>query len=400
MPHRLSLVRQLAELRRAYTGETDSTLLPVVTSGVQRLTADDRALLHEVIGHNHMARLFGHDEMPPPPTHVRQALLHDTTDPAQQELESAVLSAAGKAVNYLHLRRPADLGRPARIFRMVRPDRDEMVLHLHGGVFGPLLAELMPREISGAVTGVPGLRAKLCRRHVDLYLVDQPQARIMVSNVSWRQWTAALTFVDSVIGSLGELAWLGNDPTPLTEAEQFTLATRHRAPGPVTLNSALLRRGGVFRDVRWWRAWTRGRATTTIEWPTESTVPIWPASDTREPRPTAAFLSLGTVARLLLHPLYGIPGDGHRPRYFDQDGLTLAIPGREDDGARSGIGAVELVLRPRDAGQDDGDPFEGPCWRDASDARTDFQRVLAVPNPMHPRPATAPKPGSDHRPAD
>ncbi|MEV6603506.1 hypothetical protein [Kutzneria sp. NPDC051319] len=391
MPHRLSLVRRLALLRRAYTGETDSSLLPVVTSGVQRLTADDRALLHEILDHNHMARLFGHDEMPPPPPHVRQALLHDTTDPAQQELESAVLSAAGKAVNYLYLRQPADLGRPARIFRMVRPGRDEMVLHLYGGVLGPLLAELMPREIGGAVTGVPGLRAEVCRRHVDLYLVDQPQARIMLSNVSWRHWTAALTFVDRVIGSLGELAWLGNDPTPLTEAEQFTMATRHRAPGPVALNSALLRRGGVFRDVRWWRAWTRGRTTTTIEWPTESAVSVLPASDTAEPRPVAASLHLGTVARLLLHPLFGIPGHSPRPHYFHNDRLTLTIPDHDNGDARSGV--VELVLRPHNPDQDDGDPFAGLSWRDASDAWTDFQRVLAAPNPTFPRPATAPKPG-------
>ncbi|MFI9388928.1 hypothetical protein [Kutzneria sp. NPDC052558] len=396
MPHRLSLVPQLAELRRAYTGETDSSLMPTVTNGVQRLTTADRALLHELLGHNYVARLFGHDEMPPPPTHVRQALLPDATDPAQQELESAVLCAAGKAVNYLHLRQPADLVRPAQVFRMVRPDRGAMVLHLHGGVLGPLLAELMPREIGGAVTGVPGLRATVCRRHVELYLVDQPQARIMLSSVSWRQWTAALTFVDHVVGPLGKLAWLGNDPAPLTEAEQFTLTTRRRTPGPVALNSALLRRGGVFRDVWWWRAWSRGRVNTTVEWPTEWAVPAWRTHDTDKPAPAPASLTLGTVARLLLHPVYGIPGRCPRPRYFDHDGLTLTVPAHADNDAHAGIGSAELVLRLRDAGQEDGDPFEGPSWRDASGAWNDFTRVLAAPNPTLPRPMTAPKPGPDH----
>ena len=178
MPHRLSLVRRLALLRRMYTGETDSTLLPAVTGSVQQLTPDDRAQLHEVLDNDNVSRLFGDDELAPPPARVRQAMLADAPTEGQRELESGILTAAGRAVNYLHLRTPADLLRPARVFRMVRPHAHEMVLHLEGGALGPLLVELLPRITPDELLGVPGLRARLHRRHVELYLVDDVSATV------------------------------------------------------------------------------------------------------------------------------------------------------------------------------------------------------------------------------
>jgi hypothetical protein len=57
--HQLSLVRVLAELRRAYTGETDSTLMPATTDSTGQLAREDRDLVIETLGHNYVARLFG-----------------------------------------------------------------------------------------------------------------------------------------------------------------------------------------------------------------------------------------------------------------------------------------------------------------------------------------------------
>src|SRR4051812_29810291 len=70
MPHRLSLVRRLAQLRRMYTGETDSSLMPAVVAGVQKISADDRVRLHEILDNDNVGRLFGDDELAPLPSHV------------------------------------------------------------------------------------------------------------------------------------------------------------------------------------------------------------------------------------------------------------------------------------------------------------------------------------------
>jgi hypothetical protein len=370
MPHRLSLVRRLAQLRRLYTGETDSTLLPAVTAGVQQLTADDRAQLHEVLDNDNVSRLFGDDELTPPPTRVRQAMLASAPTEGQRELESGIFTAAGRAVNYLHLRMPADLLRPARVFRMVRPHAHELVLHLEGGALGPLLVELMPRITPDEVIGVPGLRARLHRRHVELYLVDDVSAAVHLSNVSYRQWTAALAFAESLV-DMGELRWLGNDPTPLTDAERSALDTRHRSPGPAGLNSALLRRAGIFGDALWFVPWSRGCETTHVEW---------------TPQP-----SLGRVTRLLMHPLFGLPGDGHHVRYFDDAGLTVTDPHAPRCAMHPASGPPVLVLRPAPAPDA---PFElsSPGWRAAAAPWSAWQRALAAPNPTFPKQAIAPTP--------
>lgn len=371
MPHRLSLVRRLALLRRMYTGETDSTLLPAVNSALQQLTPDDRAQLHEVLDNDNVGRLFGDDEMPPPPTRVRQAMLADAPTEGQRELESGILTAAGRAVNYLHLRMPADLRRPARVFRMVRPHADELVLHLEGGALGPLLVELMPRITPDELLGVPGLRARLHRRHVELYLVDDVSAAVHVSNVSYRQWVAALAFAESFV-DMGELRWLGNDPTPLTDTERSALDRRHRSPGPAGLNSSLLRRARIFGDALWLVPWSRGCETTHVEW-------------TADP-------SLGRVTRLLMHPLFGLPGDGHHVRYFDDAGLTVTNPHAPRCPMHPMSGPPMLALRPCPAPDA---PFElsSPGWRAAAAPWTAWQRVLSAANPTFPKQSTqAPSP--------
>jgi hypothetical protein len=366
MPHRLSLVRRLAQLRRMYTGETDSSLMPVVTAGVQRLVPDDRVLLHELLDNDNVGRLFGDDELAPLPTRVRRELLADASTEGQRELESGIFTAAGRVVNYLHLRMPADLLRPARVFRMIRPHADEMVLHLESGALGPLLAELLPRVAEKEMLGVPGLRARLHRRHVELYLVDDVSATVHLSNISYRQWVAALTFAESLV-DLGELRWLGNDPTPLTDAERLALDVRHRSPGPAALNSSLLRRARMFGDALWLAPWSRGCETTHVEW--------------------AGQPPLGRVARLLLHPLFGLPGDGHHVRYFDEAGLVVTDPHAPRCAMHPASTAPVLALRPEPT--PDG-PLElsSPGWRAAASPWAAWQHVLAAANPRLPKQPT------------
>jgi hypothetical protein len=368
MPHRLSLVRRLALLRRMYTGETDSTLLPAITAGLQQLGTEDRQLLHEVLDSDNVGRLFGDDELTPLPVHVRRAMLADASTEGQRELESGILTAAGLAVNHLHLRMPADLLRPARVFRMVRPHAHEMVLHLESTALGPILAELMPRVTPEGLVGMPGLRARLHRRHVELFLVDDVSATVHLSNVSYRQWTAALAFAESLV-DMGELRWLGNDPKPLIDAERSALDVRHRSPGPAGLNSSLLRRARIFGDALWFVVWSRGCETTKVDW---------------VPQP-----SLGRVARLLMHPLFGLPGDGHHVRYFDEAGLTVTDPHAPRCPMHPTAGPPVLVVRP--APFPDG-PLElaSPGWRSHTAPWAAWHRVLSAANPTFPRQSTQP----------
>jgi hypothetical protein len=363
--NRPSLTKQLAELRREYTGETDSTLMPAIAASMAKLGAEDRANIMGILNGDELTSQFGPDELP----RVRQVLFADAKELGQQELESGILAAASRAVNYLHLRPPADLGRPARIFRMVRPKSDELVVHLHPGVLGPLLAEMLPRVVDGDLVGIAGLRAIVHRRHVELYLLDNEQAKVLLSAVAFRQWAAALAFVEKVVPPMRELRWLGNTPRPLAEAEQSVLATRHRAPGPAHLNSALLRRAGVFRDARWWSAWTHGCDTTKVEWPSQP--------------------SVEKVAALLLHPLYGLPGGRQQLRHFDQHSLSIVDNDTPRCPLHPAAGHAELVLRPNIGPNDT--VLLGPGSRDADDAWRAWDQALSAPNP------TPSKPWSDVR---
>jgi hypothetical protein len=233
-------------------------------------------------------------------------------------------------------------------------------------VLGPLLLEMLPRVVDDTLVGIPGMRATLHRRHIELYLIDDPTAKVLLSNVAYRQWAAALAFVNVAVPSMGELAWVSNDPPPLTDAEAFALTTRHRAPGPTHLNSALLRRAGVFGNAPWWRAQARGCETTTIEWPT-------PPSPNQAP-------TMGRIARLLLHPLYGLPGDCRRLRYFDHDGLTFVDRDERRCELHPRAGHTELILRPVVTDTDD-DVVDSRGWRDAPEPWPRVRTSADAPQP-------------------
>ena len=287
VPHRLSLVRRLAELRRLYTGETDSSLMPAVTGGMQQLDADDRLKITETLDNDYICRLLGENELPPPAARIRQALMPDAHCDAQRELELAIAVAASRIGDYVRLRPPANPVRPVRVFRMVRPQQDTLVLHLEAAALGPLLLEMVPRVTDGVLVGMPGLRARLCRRHIEVYLVDSdPAAVVSLANVSYRQWCAALAFAEAVDPDT-EQWWLGNDPQPLTAHEVQALAEHDRAPGAARLTSAVLRRGRLFTGESWITFRRNGCGDVCLEWTDNPSLP-W-------------------VAAKLLHPVFGRP---------------------------------------------------------------------------------------------
>jgi hypothetical protein len=371
MPNRSSLIRRLAELRSSFTGETDSSVLPAISQGGQLLDTADRTRLLETLSHNWVTRAMGENTVAPLARNIRQAVMPDATTDAQRELESGVLAAAGRAVNYLHLRRPADLLRPAKVFRMVRPQPVELVLHIEPPSLAPLLLELMPRITDDDVLGIPGLRAKLHRRHVELYLIDtDPVATVLLANVSYRQWTAAMAFVESAAPQpAGALRWLGNDPHPLTPQECEVLTSRHRAPGPAHLTSALLRRALVFGDALWFMVWARGCDTAKVEWPVGPSLP--------------------RIASQLIHPVFGLPGDIFRILQVGEDYLSITDHRGPRCAQHPLSEAPSLVLRPALAPDSAFDAHTVAAgWHDAGEPWSEWDKVLTAPNPTFPQQPT------------
>ncbi|GAA0589510.1 hypothetical protein GCM10010174_00450 [Kutzneria viridogrisea] len=294
MPNRTSLIRRLADLRRQFTGETDSTVLPAISRGGQQLDPVERALLLGAICRDYSARLLGDDHAPPLPGRIRAAVLPDATHPGQVQLEAGILAALSRALGYMRLGSPLTAGlaaQPGRALRMVRPQPDELVLHLEPPILAPLMLELLPRITScDTVAGVPGLRARLHRRHIELYLFgSEPVATVLLANVSYRQWLAAMAFLEAARPESDPLRWTSNHPIPLTPEEVSALSSRPRATEYVHLASAVLR-----------RAWLLGQTHGLCVQPEQPDVLhlSWQAGP-----------SAGWVASRLVHPVVGLLGE-------------------------------------------------------------------------------------------
>lgn len=322
MPHRQSLVRRLAELRRAYTGETDSSLMPAIVTACRSLGSEERLQLSQALDRDYTQRLLGDDSAPPMTLALRGAVLPDAGTDAQRELEAAVLLAASRARSYVRPEPGATrwlTSRASRLIRMVRPQPDgELVLHLETAVLAPLILELWPRLTKdGVVAGLPGLRATVHRGHVELIRLGTDQAaRIQLANVSYRAWSAALAFAEAAYPGPNPLQWLGNDPTPLLPQELEALANRQLTANFSTLASCLLRRIGLLAAADAVFTDTPQPDQLRVRWRGE---------------PTAA-----AVATKLVHPLAGLPGDEFLV-VPDDKGVTIRCP---DAG-------VSLELRPQ-----------------------------------------------------
>ena len=346
MPHRLSLVRRTANLRRSYTGETDSTLLPIITQGLGRLSSDERGTITQVLDQGYETRLLGENPFPMVDQRFRDVLLADATDAVQQQLEAGILFALGQIAPY-HWPE-TEVVAPMPVCRMVRPVRGvgETILHLRAGILAPMMAVLAPHVVDRQARGLAGLRATLHRRHVQLHLADSGLTRMVgLSNTSFRQWAAALAFAEQVSG-LGQLPAVDSR---LTAAERAVIR-EGRVPGPVALASALLRRLRVLGDTFWLTVRNDGPNGLRMDW--------------------AGGRSAVQVAAALVHPLTGLAGERFFVTRMADGSVTIIITGTSGEPtAKVTLHQAPLTVTP---------PFSRV---DVSAAWAEFRRVMEAPNP-------------------
>ena len=346
MPHRLSLVHRTAALRRRYTGETDSTLLPAVTHGIQTLSADDRRLFHELLDTGYETRLLGEDPVPLATQRFRDALLPDTTDPVQQQLEAGVLFALGLVAPYTWPE--TEVIAPMPVGRMFRPGRgvEGTALHLPASSLAPMMAMLVPRLVDGRLYGLAGLRASIHRRHIELHLADgDPTSTVALATTSFRLWAATLAFARQIVG---REAIIDLDSS-LNAAEQALIGAG-RVPGPAALGSALLRRLRILGGTFWLIIRGDGPDGIRLDWAGGATAP--------------------QVAAALLHPLAGLPGERFFVTRLADGCVTIIITTTTGEPtAKVTLHQAPLTAPP---------PFV-PV--DASEAWTAFRRVMDIRTP-------------------
>ena len=352
MAHRLSLVRRLGELRRLYTGETDSSLWPAVTAGIASLPDQSRKTIRDVLDTGFETRLLGENSFPPVDDQIRCTVLPDATDPVQQQLEAAILFALGRIAPY---RWPeTSVVAPMPVCTMIRPDIKDMrpVLHLRPAAAAPMLATLLPYVADGRVHGMPGLRVSLHRRHVRLCLADSGESvSVALAGTSFRQWSAMLAFAGVLTGH----EWPPALADPLSAPELAAIA-ESLIPGPLWLASALFRRLRVLGTTVWLSVREDGPTGIRVEW--------------------AGGRTAAQVATALIHPLVGLPGELFTATRDAADSVTATIWGTSDEPAAT----VVLRRSPLSAPV----PFERI---ETADAWTAFNRVMARRNPVSPRTA-------------
>ncbi|GAA1352716.1 hypothetical protein [Saccharothrix algeriensis] len=302
---RSSLTEQLADLRRAYTGENLSQAVPAVRAVLHDLPADRRERVVDA--------LRGRAD-------ARGLFLPDAPTDDQRALECVVLQTATDASAHLQLRPPASMLRPAHVFRAVEP-ADRPRLHLAEHALGPLLYELLPRHEDRWVAGVAGLRVRRHPRSVEVRLLDL-DAGVVLAGVDDRAWAAGMTYVRTLLkgrdlhGPFAE--------GPLSDAEREHLA---EFPRPTGLGSAVLRRYHLFTAAPWLRSLPQ-----LDRWWLE-----WPES-----------LGVAAVADRLLHPVFGLPRAVEAPSPAGGLGLTtgwhdlyLREVDPPDPAKEEALGAVE-----------------------------------------------------------
>jgi hypothetical protein len=211
VPHTKSLVRQLAEIRKSFTGEATSVARLAVVDMLRHKPLARRQLA-EVIHHNADANLL--------PPEARSLVVPDALRPEQRALETGLYHALSR------------IGFAA--IRSARPQFDGLVVGVNDEAATLLLAELLPRQTEYGLVGVPGLRVRAYRRHIDLYLVGTT-ARVTLSTVLYRHWIEVI----ALFGHSDE-----RHPAPLTESELAAIADED--PAAAIVPSALLRRPALF----------------------------------------------------------------------------------------------------------------------------------------------------------
>lgn len=294
MMKRTSLAAEVANLRAEYTGERSGEVRATLEPRIQRLARSDREAIVDVLRCSPggvSPSSGGVSDV------ARNLLLPDAATAGQRRLETGVLVALGQTMHHLHRRSSTSVMEPAHTIRAVLPGmspNEGLTLRLHPDACGPLLTELLPCLWGDELSGVPGLRPRIHRRHVELFLVDATShARVALEGINEALWEAAVLFAREMraVEKL-PLSWLWQDyPDTLAPAERERMKEDRggqRAWVPSTyLASAFLRRHLILRDALWVQPWPGGS-----DWRTE-----WQGG-----------LSIESIVAKLLNPIFGLPG--------------------------------------------------------------------------------------------
>lgn len=341
MPNRLSLVRRVAEVRRIYTGEYDSDLLPTVVAGLQTLTATERATIDDALECGFETRLLGEGNFPRVTEKLRRAVVSDAIGKAQKQLEAAALLAMGQISSYCP---PQSLGEAP----FVHPTVDGgMVLHLSPTKAAPVIATMVPYVADGSLRGLAGFRVRAYRRHIRLQFADcLPSISVSLANTDFRHWSAIRAFVYEQSG----YQWSTIDDAPLT-GHEIAAIEAGRTPGVDSLTSSLFRRLRVFGVPSWLTISLHGSAGLDVEW--------------------AGGRSAAEVATALVHPLAGLPGKRFIAKWYSPKRITVDIFGAEQEKSQASIFLHRVPLG-----------VKSPLDRiDASDAWAAFRHTLTLPRP-------------------
>ncbi|WP_143532463.1 hypothetical protein [Saccharothrix sp. ALI-22-I] len=158
--------------------------------------------------------------------------------PGQRRFEAAVLDAATRAM--ARMRRRGSALRPTSLVSRVQLDSRVLGLQVHDAALDHLLAEVLPVAVGGRIRGVPGLRVRPRRDHLDLRSPDGELRLLGVTRERWRQ--AVATGLPTDLAFTTDLA-MTDDLDPRESAPPPTL--------PVDLMSGVLRRLPLWRGATW-----------------------------------------------------------------------------------------------------------------------------------------------------
>jgi hypothetical protein len=155
--------------------------------------------------------------------------------PGQRRFEAALLSAVTRTM--AGMRRRGHPLRPTSVVGRVRPDEKVLGLRVHDAALDDLLTQLLPAVAGDRLHGVPGLRVRPRRDHLDLRSPDGEARLLGVPRERWRQAVATGLPVDLA---------LADRPHALeaAAADQPTSSTSD-------LMSGVLRRLPLWRGAAW-----------------------------------------------------------------------------------------------------------------------------------------------------
>ena len=175
-------------------------------------------------------------------------LMPAATAGGQLELEAALLLASNRAMRRMRMKERDAVGTP--FVNRVRLATRELSLEVAEHAVDDFLAESLPMVIGDRVVGIPGLRPRPGRDHLDLHLIGldgDTQGEVRLLGVNRARWRETLQFMDSM-GKVDLRLW-SECQGELHDGESSLLW--ERSTQPTELMSAVLRRFPLWRDAAW-----------------------------------------------------------------------------------------------------------------------------------------------------